>query len=161
MSIGRFEKVSKEQFKKDLKDLLNVEEDLYDNIVIPSRATKGSAGYDFTCPIDITIKPGELVKIPSGIRAYIDEGYVLNIYPRSSLGFKYQLSLANTTGIIDADYYNAQNEGHIIVALVNRGNKGIVIKAGDRFVQGIFFSFFTVDEQEVNKERIGGFGSSN
>jgi len=161
MSIGKFEKVSKEQFQNDLKDLLGIETYKYDNIVIPTRATRGSAGYDFTCPVDITIKPGELVKIPSGIRAYIEEGYVLNIYPRSSLGFKYQLCLANTTGIIDADYYGAKNEGHIIVALVNRGNKDVVIKTGDRFVQGIFLKFYTVDEEEVNKERIGGFGSSN
>jgi len=161
MSIGRFEKVSKEQFANDLKDLLNVSENLYDNIVIPTRATKGSAGYDFTSPISVTIKPGEMIKIPSGIRAYIEEGYVLNIYPRSSLGFKYQMCLANTTGIIDADYYNAKNEGHIIVALVNRGDKDIVINAGERFVQGIFLKFYTVDEQEVNKERTGGFGSSN
>ncbi|MDO4500339.1 MAG: deoxyuridine 5'-triphosphate nucleotidohydrolase [Erysipelotrichaceae bacterium] len=161
MSIARFEKVSKNQFDKDLKDLLNLEGDYYDNIVIPARATKGSAGYDFTCPVDITIKPNELVKIPSGIRCFIEDGYVLNIYPRSSLGFKYQLCLANTTGIIDADYYGAKNEGHIIVALVNRGTKDIVINKGDRFVQGIFFEFFTAEEELVDKERTGGFGSSN
>lgn len=161
MNIARFEKVSKEQFLKDLKGFLNIEEDVYDDIVLPTRATEGSAGYDFTSPIDFTIKPNEMIKIPSGIRCYIEEGYVLNIYPRSSLGFKYQMCLANTTGIIDADYYNALNEGHIIVALVNRGNKDIVIKKGDRFVQGIFFQFFTAIEDEVTRKRTGGFGSSN
>ena len=161
MAVARFEKVSREQFSKDLKDLLNIEDDFYDDIVLPKRATTGSAGYDFTSPIDFTIKPNEMVKIPSGIRCYIEEGYVLNIYPRSSLGFKYQMSLANTTGIIDADYYNALNEGHIIVALVNRGNKDIVIKKGDRFVQGIFLKFYTAVEEEVTNKRQGGFGSSN
>ena len=161
MSIGHFEKVSKEQFAKDLKDILNLEGDFYDDIVLPKRATTGSAGYDFTSPVDVTIKPGEMVKIPSGLRCYIDEGYVLNIYPRSSLGFKYQMTLANTTGIIDADYYNALNEGHIIVALVNRGNKDIVINKGDRFVQGIFFKFYTVEEEEITEKRTGGFGSSD
>lgn len=161
MAIARFEKVSKEQFSKDLKDLLNMEDSFYDDIVLPKRATTGSAGYDFTSPIDFTIKPGEMIKIPSGIRCYIEEGYVLNIYPRSSLGFKYQMTLANTTGIIDADYYNALNEGHIIVALVNRGNKDIVIKKGDRFVQGIFLKFYTAIEEEVTNKRQGGFGSSN
>lgn len=161
MAIARFEKVSKEQFSKDLKDLLNMEDNFYDDIVLPKRATTGSAGYDFTSPIDFTIKPGEMIKIPSGIRCYIEEGYVLNIYPRSSLGFKYQMTLANTTGIIDADYYNALNEGHIIVALVNRGNKDIVIKKGDRFVQGIFLKFYTAIEGEVTNKRQGGFGSSN
>ena len=161
MAIARFEKVSKEQFSKDLKDLLNMEDNFYDDIVLPKRATTGSAGYDFTSPIDFVIKPGEMIKIPSGIRCYIEEGYVLNIYPRSSLGFKYQMTLANTTGIIDADYYNALNEGHIIVALVNRGNKDIVIKKGDRFVQGIFLKFYTAEEEEVTNKRQGGFGSSN
>lgn len=161
MSIARFEKVSKNQFDKDLKDLLNIENNFYDDIVIPKRATSGSAGYDFTSPIDITIKPGEMVKVPSGIRCYIEEGYVLNIFPRSSLGFKYQLCLANTVGIIDADYYGALNEGHIIVALVNRGNKEITIKKGDRFVQGIFYKFYTAEEEEITKVRTGGFGSSN
>ena len=161
MAIARFEKVSREQFSKDLKDLLNIEDDFYDDIVLPKRATTGSAGYDFTSPIDFILKPNEMIKIPSGIRCYIEEGYVLNIYPRSSLGFKYQMSLANTTGIIDADYYNALNEGHIIVALVNRGNKDIVIKKGDRFVQGIFLKFYTAVEEEVTNKRQGGFGSSN
>lgn len=160
MNVSRFEKVSKNQFDKDLKELLNIEGN-YEDIIIPFRATKGSAGYDFTCPIDITIKPGEMVKIPTGIRCYIEEGYVLHIYPRSSLGFKYQISLANTVGIIDADYYNALNEGHIIVALVNRGNKEVNINKGDRIVQGIFYKFYTAEEKEVTTIRKGGFGSSN
>ena len=99
--------------------------------------------------------------MPSGIRCYIDEGYVLNIYPRSSLGFKYQMTLANTTGIIDSDYYNALNEGHIIVALVNRGEKDIVLNKGDRFVQGVFLQYFTAEEELVSETRTGGFGSSN
>ena len=161
MEIAKFEKVSENQFNKDLKDLLNIDGDYYNNIVLPKRATAGSAGYDFTSPIDITLKPGEMVKVPSGIRCYIENGYVLNIFPRSSLGFKYQICLANTVGIIDADYYNALNEGHIIVALVNRGDKEVTINKGDRFVQGIFYKFYTAKEEEVTTVRTGGFGSSN
>ena len=161
MSIASFEKVSKKQFSEDLKSLLGLNDVFYDDIVLPKRATSGSAGYDFTIPMDMTIKPGELVKIPSGIRCKMEKGYVLNLYPRSSLGFKYQLMLANTTGIIDADYYHADNEGHIIVALVNRGEKEVVLKKGDRFVQGIFLKFYTAEEEEVSKKRTGGFGSSN
>lgn len=161
MEIARFEKVSENQFNKDLKDLLNIDGDYYNNIVLPKRATAGSAGYDFTSPIDISLKPGEMIKVPSGIRCYIENGYVLNIFPRSSLGFKYQICLANTVGIIDADYYNAFNEGHIIVALVNRGDKEVTINKGDRFVQGIFYKFYTAKEEEVTTVRTGGFGSSN
>lgn len=161
MEVARFEKVSEGQFNKDLKDLLNMEGSYYNDIILPKRATSGSAGYDFTTPIDIVLKPGEMVKVPTGIRCYIEEGYVLNIFPRSSLGFKYQICLANTVGIIDADYYNALNEGHIIVALVNRGDKEVSLKKGDRFVQGIFYKFYTAKEEEVTAVRTGGFGSSN
>ena len=161
MSIARFEKVSRSQYEGDLKGLLNIEDGSYEGIVLPRRATEGSAGYDFTSPLDFVIKPGEMIKIPSGIRCFIEDGYVLNIYPRSSLGFKYQLSLANTTGIIDSDYYRADNEGHIIIALVNRGNKDIAIKKGDRFVQGIFLRYYTAEEETVEKKRTGGFGSSD
>lgn len=161
MKIARFERVSEKQFKADLKALLDREDDLYDNIKIPVRATKGSAGYDFVSPVDFTLKPQEAIKIPTGIRCMIDDGYVLQIYPRSSLGFKYQMALMNTVGIIDSDYYNADNEGHIICAVVNRGDKDIVIRKGDRFVQGIFVKYYLAQEEENSIERHGGFGSTD
>lgn len=161
MKVARFEKVSKTQFETDLNKLLNIEEDLYENIKIPARATSGSAGYDFVSPVNFILKPNETIKIPTGIRCKIDDGYVLKIYPRSSLGFKYQMALMNTVGIIDADYYNADNEGHIICALVNRGDKNICINAGDRFVQGIFERYFLAEEEENTNIRRGGFGSTN
>ena len=161
MKIARFERISEKQFKADLKALLNSEEDLYGNIILPKRATKGSAGYDFVSPVDFTLKPNEMIKIPTGIRCKIDDGYVLQIYPRSSLGFKYQMALMNTVGIIDSDYYNADNEGHIICAIVNRGDKEIVINKDDRFVQGIFVQYFLAEEEENSAERHGGFGSTN
>lgn len=161
MEIAEFYKVSESQFNKDLKDLLNMDGDYYTNIKMPCRATKGSAGYDFYCPIDITLKPGEIAKIPTGIRCKINDGYVLEIYPRSSLGFKYQMNLLNTVGIIDSDYYNADNEGHIIVGIINRGNKDLVLNKGDRFVQGIFLAYYLAIEPENNNERHGGFGSTN
>lgn len=158
MPIGKFQKVSLEQFIKDV-DVVNVEE-IYNDIPLPKRATKGSAGYDFVCPIDIEIKPNEMIKIPTGIRCYMEQGYVLNIYPRSSLGMKYQMYLTNTTGIIDSDYYNAKNEGHIIVSIVNKGDKILKINKGERFVQGIFLKYYTVIEEEVLDQRNGGFGST-
>lgn len=161
MNIARFEKVSKEQFIKDSNDLLGINMPDYEAVIIPKRATTGSAGYDFVCPFDLTLKAGEMIKVPTGIRCFIESNYVLQIYPRSSLGFKYQICLANTVGIIDSDYYNADNEGHIIVALVNRGNKDLEIKKGDRVVQGILTEYFTAEEEEVTTIRTGGLGSSN
>ena len=161
MEIAEFFKVSESQYNKDLKDLLNIEDDSYKDIKMPLRATKGSAGYDFYSPIAISLKPGQSAKIPTGIRCKIDDGYVLQIYPRSSLGFKCQMCLLNTVGIIDSDYYNADNEGHIIVGVVNRGDKDLTINKGDRFVQGIFYKYYLAKEEENNNERHGGFGSTN
>ena len=160
MEIAEFFKVSENQFNKDVKDLLGIDGD-YSAIKMPFRATKGSAGYDFYSPVDITLKPNEIAKIPTGIRCRIDDGFVLQIYPRSSLGFKYQMALLNTVGIIDSDYYNADNEGHIIIGIVNRGNKDLVINKGDRFVQGIFTKYFLAVEDDNKQERHGGFGSTN
>lgn len=162
MYIAEFEKVSKKQFDEDLLNILSIEdESIYDEINIPKRATSGSAGYDFYSPISFTLKPGETIKVPSGIRCRIDDGYVLQIYPRSSLGFKYQLGLLNTVGIIDSDYYNADNEGHIIIGLVNRGNKDIIIEKNDRIVQGIFVKYYLAKEEDIYDKRHGGFGSTN
>ena len=161
MSIAEFKKVSNKQFNNDLKTLLNIEDDHYEFVKMPYRATSGSAGYDFYSPVDITLKPGESAKIPTGIRCKIDDGYVLQIYPRSSLGFKYQMCLLNTVGIIDSDYFNADNEGHIIVGIMNRGNKDLIINKGDRFVQGIFYKYYLALEDDEKQLRHGGFGSTN
>lgn len=157
MNIAEFYKVSVNQFNKDCGGLNGD----YNIVKLPIRATKGSAGYDFYSPIEICLKPGESAKIPTGIRCKIDDGYVLQIYPRSSLGFKYQMCLLNTVGIIDSDYYNADNEGHIIVGVINRGDKDLIINKGDRFVQGIFYKYYLAFEEENNNERHGGFGSTN
>ena len=157
MNIAEFYKVSVDQFNKDCGGLKGD----YNIVKLPIRATKGSAGYDFYSPIEICLKPGESAKIPTGIRCKIDDGYVLQIYPRSSLGFKYQMCLLNTVGIIDSDYYNADNEGHIIVGVINRGDKDLIINKGDRFVQGIFYKYYLAFEEENNNERHGGFGSTN
>lgn len=165
-AVARFEKVSKEQFIKDFKDTFDIEyeeiENIYEAIKLPKRATIGSAGYDFFAPIDIKLNPGETIKIPTGIRAFIENGYVLEIYPRSGLGFKYRLQLNNTVGIIDADYYNSSNEGHIFIKITNDSNEGktLEVKALDGFAQGIFKEFFVTYDDDTCGVRNGGFGST-
>lgn len=163
--IAQFYKVSFEQYKKDYLDtfgnLDNIQE-IYDSIQLPKRATTGSAGYDFFAPIDFTLKPNETIKIPTGIRVKIEDGWVLKCYPRSGLGFKYRLQLNNTVGIIDADYYNSSNEGHIFTKLTNDTNeqKTIEIKASQGFMQGIFVQFGITFDDDVSSIRDGGFGST-
>ena len=161
-AIARFEKVSKEQFVSDY-DLTGNKEEVYDEIKLPKRATVGSAGYDFYSPCDFTLAPGQTIKIPTGIRSYIEPGYVLSIYPRSGLGFKYRIQLNNTVGIIDSDYYNADNEGHIMIKLTNDSNEGktLEIKKGDGIAQGIFSEYFVTYDDSTVGVRTGGFGSTS
>lgn len=163
--IAEFEKVSFEQFAKDWsKNFPNISADeVYANIKLPQRATSGSAGYDFYAPCDLTIKKGESLLIPTGIRAKIDEGWVLNIFPRSGLGFKHRIQLDNTVGIIDADYYNSSNEGHIMIKLscdAHDDGHTVSVSAGDGFAQGIFMQFGIVFDDAADGIRDGGFGST-
>ena len=154
-----FEKISFEQFKKDILD----DNKVYEEYNLPKRNTKYSAGYDFSVISDYVIKPGEIVKIPTGIKSYMGEDEVLFIIIRSSLGFKYNARLCNQVGVIDKDYYNNENnEGHIWIALKNEGDNDIVLNKGDHFAQGIFIKYLTVDdEEEIKSTRTGGFGSTN
>ena len=161
--IARFEIVSFEQFKSSFDNLSEVEiKNIYDNLKLPKRATKGSAGYDFYAPFKITLKPGETVKVPTGIRAYMESNWVLKLYPRSGLGFKYRLQLNNTVGIIDSDYYYSDNEGHIFAKITNDSNeeKTVEIEAGTGFMQGIFVEYGITFDDDANEIRNGGFGST-
>ena len=165
--VAQFEKVSYEQFKKDwINTFDNFSEDdikkIYNDIKLPKRATTGSAGYDFYIPVGIEIHPNLTVKIPTGIRVKVDDGWVLKIYPRSGLGFKYRLQLNNTVGIIDSDYYYSDNEGHIFIKMTNdtNENKIINIDKGNGFAQGIFVEYGIIYDDEVNEKRNGGFGST-
>lgn len=163
--VAKFYKVSYKQFEKDWIDTFgqtdNIEE-IYKEIKLPKRATTGSAGYDFFAPVQIELKPGETVKIPTGIRVEILENWVLKCYPRSGLGFKYRLQLNNTVGIIDSDYFQSDNEGHIFAKLTNDTNEGrtVVLKAGTGFMQGIFVEYGITVDDDVQAERNGGFGST-
>lgn len=164
--IAQFEKVSFNQFYESWSsDFGGSEEDIrkiFDSIKIPRRATSGSAGYDIFSPVDFTIAPGESLKIPTGIRCRIDDGWVLKIYPRSGLGFKFRLQLNNTVGIIDSDYYYSDNEGHLFIKVMNdtNENKTVELKAGSGFAQGIFVEYGITYDDDVTDVRNGGFGST-
>jgi len=157
--MRKFEKISFEQFTNDISN----DKKLYDSYLIPSRSTKNSAGYDFKAIQDFTIKPNEIKKIPTGIKACMNNDEVLLLIVRSSMGFKYNIRMCNQVGVIDSDYYNnASNEGHMWVSLKNEGDKEYTVKVGEAFVQGIFTKFLAVDnEEEINNKRSGGFGSTN
>lgn len=156
--MRKFEIISINQFNKDFKNI----DTKYEDIIIPKRSTKFSAGYDFYMPYDLTVKKNEVVLIPTGIKVMLNSDEFLGIYIRSSLGFKYNLRMCNQVGIIDSDYYNnSSNEGHIFVKLKNEGDNDIILKKYDRYVQGIIQKYYIVDnEKEVEGIRSGGIGSS-
>lgn len=164
--IAKFEKVSLNRFIEDWTAEFSVSQEeaiaVYEAIQLPKRATKGSAGYDFFSPLSFELKPSQTVKIPTGIRVSIEDGWFLALFPRSGLGFKYRLQLNNTVGIIDSDYYGSDNEGHIFLKLTNdtNENKTVSIKAQEGVAQGIFIPFGLTEDDCADTVRNGGFGST-
>lgn len=164
----KFSYVDKEERVKSLKEFFSAEgfevpdEELAAmEVGLPKRATKGSAGYDCYSPIGFTLSPGEEIKLPTLIKAYMPQDVFLGVYPRSGLGFKYYARLANTVGIIDSDYVdNESNEGHIFVKIRNEGDKPMSVNPGDGICQFIFQKYYTTDDDDSEGKREGGFGST-
>ena len=172
--VGKFEKVSFEQFRNAMKDEFYrgqelppaIEDDLrkiWEEIALPSRATSGSAGYDFKSPFSFSLSTGESIKIPTGIRVKVDEGWWLGCLPRSGLGFKYRLQLDNTMGVIDSDYYYSDNEGHIFAKITNDNHAGktLTVEAGSGFLQAIFIPYGITYSDDATGVRNGGMGSTD
>lgn len=182
--VGEFEKVSFQQFHAAMKDEFyekmceafghstdgesekgfeKYARNLYDAIILPVRSTSGSAGYDFKAPFRFKLEPGTTIKIPTGIRVKIDEGWWLGCLPRSGLGFKYRLQLNNTVGVIDSDYYYSDNEGHIFAKITNDSNEGkeVIVEAGSGFMQGIFIPYGITYSDDADGVRNGGMGSTD
>ena len=167
--VGEFEKVSYKQFYEAMSEIIDAEykeefiKNAYENLPLPQRATSGSAGYDFKAPFSFELHPGETIKIPTGIRVKIDEGWWLGCLPRSGLGFKYRFQLNNTMGVIDSDYYESDNEGHIFAKVTNDSNenKTVSVEAGSGFVQAIFIPYGITYSDSANGVRNGGMGSTD
>jgi dUTP pyrophosphatase len=159
VSVENYIKAIREEFPQYTEEDIR---DMYESLSLPKRATKQSAGYDFFAPFSFSLPPAATIKIPTGIRAKMDEGWVLKLYPRSGLGFKYRLQLNNTVGIIDGDYFYSDNEGHIYVKLTNDSNenKTVEVAQGTGFAQGIFLEFGITIDDDANTVRNGGFGST-
>lgn len=158
MSIAKFGRVSEEQFAADtagLQDCMAIRD-----VPLPCRATAGSAGYDFVTPAPVTVPAGGTALIPTGIRCEMDPDRVLLIFPRSSLGFRHGIGLANTVGVIDSDYARAKNEGHIMIKLRNDSDRDVFLQAGERFCQGIFLTYGLAEETQPLADRTGGMGST-
>ena len=165
--IAQFFKVSSDNFinamKEEFPQYTETDiRDMYESLELPKRATTGSAGYDFYAPFSFSLPPAATIKIPTGIRAKMDEGWVLKVYPRSGLGFKYRLQMNNTVGIIDSDYYYSDNEGHIFIKMTNDSNEGktVEVSQGSGFAQGIFLEYGITVDDDTEGIRNGGFGST-
>lgn len=167
--VANFEKVSFEQYFKDYLKTYSLDvkdvhiprlREQYEQIKLPKRGTKGSAGYDFFTPENLTIQPQTSLTIPTGIRCKMEDGYVLMGFPRSGLGFKYRMSLENTVAVVDQDYYYSDNEGHIMIKLHNPKHEPINIELGKGFAQGIIMQYFITYDDDADGVRNGGFGST-
>lgn len=166
--IARFLKVSPDLFIAAVKEGYpwygEAEiRDMYEALRLPARATRGSAGYDFFAPFTFSLPPGGTIKVPTGVRVWMEENWVLNLYPRSGLGFKYRLQMDNTVGVIDSDYYFSDNEGHIFIKMTNdtNQNRTVEIKAGTAFAQGIFLEYGITVDDDAKGVRNGGLGSTS
>ena len=173
--MAHFEKVSFEQWKADcgIKGLPDKElREWYEAIRLPRQATSSSAGTDFFMPFNLNFEAGSTFRIATGIRwvtdtgedaegKSADRGKVLLIVPRSGLGFRYGIRLSNTIGVIDADYCDSENEGHIIISLVTPSGKTIELPAGKAFAQGIVVKYEIPDGAGSEDARSGGFGSTD
>lgn len=153
--MRKFEKISFEQFKKDICNDI----ELYEKYRLPKRETKSAAGYDFYALFDYTLRPGEIMKIPTGIKVIMESDDVLLLLDRSSMGFKYNVRMCNQVGVIDADYYNnSSNEGHMWIRIQNEGDKDYVVKKGDGMCQGMFVKYLMVDnEEDVYEDRTSSY----
>ena len=154
--MRKFEKISFRQFAKDVLC------GNYNDIVIPTRKTRNSAGYDFVSFADLEILPGEMKMVPTGVKAAMGDDEYLAIIVRSSIAIKHGVHLYNQVGIVDSDYYNNDsNEGHIWVPLKNDSNEVFMISKGSAFAQGIFTRYLLVDNDDTNSIRKGGIGSTD
>ncbi len=159
--MRKFEKISYEQFEKDFTNF--GDDEIYKALNIPKRGSQKAAGYDFYAPFAFSLEPREIYKMPTGIKVKMNDNEFLMIVVRSSVGFKNNVRMCNQVGIVDADYYNnEENEGHIWIAFQNEGTKTWVINQGDRVAQGIFTNYLTVNaEKKVSDIRKGGIGSTD
>ena len=156
--MRRLEKISFSQFCKDICD----DKSLYDEYNLPRRATLKSAGYDFYAIDDFVIHPGEVLRVPTGVKVIMNDDEAFMLYVRSSMGFKYNVRMTNQVGVIDADYYNnTDNEGHMWFSLQNHGDKDFVVKKGSAFGQGVFTKFLVTDDDDASDLRVSGIGSTN
>lgn len=133
------------------------------NPTLPRRQTTHSAGYDLASVKEIVLKPNEITLIPTGLKVEMPNNEVLLVFPRSSLAMKKSVTMSNNVGVIDADYYNnSDNEGHIMVPLINYGETDVIIEKNERIAQGIFVKYeVTDDDKPIKEHRLGGFGSSD
>lgn len=167
LRIAKFEKVSPQRFISDWiatfpQQTIEQAVMAYEHIQLPRRATSGSAGYDFFAPVGFELPAGGSIKMPTGVRALIEDGWVLTLYPRSGLGFKFRFQLDNTVGVIDSDYAHSDNEGHIFLRMTNdsREGKALRVPAGTAFAQGVFLPYGITVDDDVHTVRNGGLGST-
>ena len=166
--VAEFEKISFNQWVADCAGIsldpsgnsAITPHSVYNEIAIPERSTAQSAGYDFKIPYSVVIPANSTVKVLTGLRVKMNPDNVLLVFPRSSIGIKYGIGFANTIPVIDADYYYAKNQGHMMFFLKNNSDSSVSLNAGDKICQGILTSYGITYSDNASGIRTGGFGST-
>lgn len=132
-----------------------------DETLLPKRETAHAAGYDLKVAETTQLEPGEIKLVPTGVKAYMQDGEILYLFDRSSNPRKKGIILINSVGVIDGDYYNNEaNEGHIFAQMKNITNQTVILEVGDRIAQGVFMPYLVADADQAGGPRTGGFGST-
>lgn len=168
--MTKFEKISFDAFincgtkvdwiAPDVMEFADFWYDAYHKFDLPTRATSGSAGYDIHTPFAFTLKPGKTIIVPTGIRCLLPKDKVLLVFPRSGTAFKFRIGLVNCVGVIDSDFSNSDDGGHIMLKLYNDGDKPVLFRQNDRIAQGIIMQYFLTDDDGASGTRNGGLGST-
>ena len=133
----------------------------YEDADLPVRKTEYAAGYDIKPYENGVVLPHQTKLIPTGIKCRLNYDEHIQLHLRSSVGINNDVMLANGTGIIDADYYNNDdNEGHIMIALLNFGKEQVTLEKGERVAQGIFSKYLITNDDDATGVRTGGIGST-
>jgi dUTP pyrophosphatase len=144
-----------------IKDKMQVKfKKLNKDAKIPQYMTKGAAGFDFSSIENVTLSTGDRIAVDTGLSCKIQDGFEMQIRPRSGMALKQGITVLNAPGTIDSDY-----TGPIKIILVNLGDSDVVIKAGDRIAQGVISpveqaEFLEVDKLDETERGEGGFGST-
>jgi dUTP pyrophosphatase len=131
------------------------------SVALPRYETAGAAGFDLAATADVTIEPGQIALIPTGLVIEVPAGHFLGIFARSSTPLKRGLLVANGVGVVDSDYCGPADE--IRIQVLNVTAQPVAVRRGDRLAQGVLIPYVKAEWREQassDRPTRGGFGAT-